>query len=1373
MPNSTKNLRIPRSARTGTRPDRRPRLERLEQRQLLASDLIGVVSPDGRWQIDLNRDEVTEISRKFGLPGDQFVSGNWEGTGGQFAAARARPDGFLQWYLNADPDGTPLHEVDFVFGLEGDIAVAGDWNGDGRDNVGVVRENRFGGLDWYKDLSRDPAPQQTQTFGLHNDIPVVGDWNNDGISDVGVVRSTESDHLEWFFDTTGDRWSESERIFGVVGDVPVVGDWNGDGKTNIGVARRVGTPSGERWAWHLSTASAMNPEAGRFADIPVFVSGDASHRPVVGDWRFSQFAISSEDLQFGETQLGVPVTRSVTVTNTGNAPLVLRPLGLPDGFTVESDFGNTLPPGRSGSLSVQLDGVSVGVKGGPMVLETNDGHQPSVELDLQGTVLSLPELARGEVRGGAVPGRGESLRYRFHAESRERFELNAATSDPNQEIELRVIRPDGEGNRVRRVVGSGRHEFSIPRFHQGEFIIDVRAGDGGSNGSFWIGLESVSTPSTNAADLRPRQIAQGRIESPVQVDQYKIESEGGERWSVEIVSGTALDATVFKPGGALKNTGSVQQNFSGVHRFGFSVNPYESGTYILAIRSHENISDAAYQVRIWDENGRQGRQRDPDNVGPDGSGGGEGQAPIEQIPGEEGDGVPQPANVPTRVALSDSQVVENAATGSASLLVGSLLTELAVEDDSETYLYELEASGGATDNLLFEIVDDELFVKQGTSIDFETKSEYLVRVRVTTGSGATTVHDLTVSVVDLLEVRGVVVNGGSPQRSRVETLSVEFDGEAVMTADAFQVSKLGEGGGVVDFAVTTATVDGGTVATLEFEGGFTESGSLVDGNYRLRVDGTKVSRPGGELLDADRNGRGGGEWLFGDEATDRFFRLFGDMDGDGDVDITDLNDFFIPAFGTLAGQAGYRPELDADADGDIDITDLNDHFVPNFGVLRPELPADSDDFGVIWTEDAEGGLTHIVDGSDAEYTLIQSVHVAEGENAFHLAHPSTASNWFEIDRTLTIGDDTRLFFMSRLSWATTTQVARVQISTDGGQTWPATVYSQAGENGGGDRGFMPRQVDLSDFAGQEVRIRFLYEYAGGSRYPQISPGIGWMIDDIRVASRFETSEYSIGEPTDLEQQMLEYANRGRADAIAEAQRLADEAVGVGGPSQQIIADYDAALASGEFEQHAQPLTFNAILLDAARLHSQDMLDNGFQSHRSSANPPEPFSPGFGPTQRSAALGYGGGVGENAFAYAGSVPHAHSAFSNSGGHRRNLHHGGYNEVGFAAVPGSNGNIGPLVVTQKFGNSGGPFITGVIFEDHDEDAFYTPGEGLGGIRIDVVGATYHGVSAASGGYAVPVPGDGEYLVTFSGTGIESWSTRVVVTAGESVKVDYVFH
>lgn len=480
-------------------------------------------------------------------------------------------------------------------------------------------------------------------------------------------------------------------------------------------------------------------------------------------------------------------------------------------------------------------------------------------------------------------------------------------------------------------------------------------------------------------------------------------------------------------------------------------------------------------------------------------------------------------------------------------------------------------------------------------------------------------------------------------------------------------------------------------------------------------------------------------------------------------------------------------------------TDLPDHAVQTTIEVTWDAPSD---FGVLWTEDAENGLANVIDQTDASYPLIQNSVAWQGTRAFHLAHPTNSSSWFAINRTLAIRPDTKLFFMSRLSWATPTQTAKVQLSTDQGATWPITIFSQSGDaaSPSGDRDFVFQAIDLSAYAGQNVRIRFFYEFSGGARYPQSTPPTGWLIDDIRIASEYETATYSIGQPTGLEQLLLEYTNRARADGIAEANRLANDPTFAntyalfGINPANIISQYTASVANGYIDRHAQPLAFNATLLQAARLHSQDMLTNAFQGHNSSVNPPAPFQSGFSQAQRAAALGYIGGVAENVYAFSTAVPFAHAGFAvdwgsetpshpdynpafagqgmqNPAGHRRNLHNGDFNEAGFAVVLGTNGSIGPQVVTQKMSDSRVPLITGVAYVDQDNNDFYTPGEGRGGIRVEVQGALFHAITSASGGYAVPVPGNGTYLVTFSGEGIQTWSTQVVVANESNVKVDYV--
>ena len=90
------------------------------------------------------------------------------------------------------------------------------------------------------------------------------------------------------------------------------------------------------------------------------------------------------------------------------------------------------------------------------------------------------------------------------------------------------------------------------------------------------------------------------------------------------------------------------------------------------------------------------------------------------------------------------------------------------------------------------------------------------------------------------------------------------------------------GSGAVDVALTTDTFAGATVATITFPGAFTDSGSLENGNYELEIDSTEL-HDGDDVLDIDQDGIVGGSFAFGAERTDKFFRLFGDSDGNGAV----------------------------------------------------------------------------------------------------------------------------------------------------------------------------------------------------------------------------------------------------------------------------------------------------------------------------------------------------------------------------------------------------------------------------------------------------------------------------------------------------------
>ncbi len=426
-------------------------------------------------------------------------------------------------------------------------------------------------------------------------------------------------------------------------------------------------------------------------------------------------------------------------------------------------------------------------------------------------------------------------------------------------------------------------------------------------------------------------------------------------------------------------------------------------------------------------------------------------------------------------------------------------------------------------------------------------------------------------------------------------------------------------------------------------------------------------------------------------------------------------------------------------------------------------------------------------------SLVQNAVITEGAGAFHLANPSFADESFVLGPSVLPQATTKLFFDSRLGYATTSQFARLQVSTDEGASW-SSVWSRQGSDGAGDGGYRLETVSLSAYAGNSVRLRFFYEFTSGSAYTtaQTSPPTGWFIDDIQIGEHFIKRPYTgTGDPTAQEVVLLELINRARADTAAEVARLTSttdpdvlSAVSFFGVNFTTMAAQFATLTPS-----VQPLAMNGRLLAAARLHSQDMLANVFQGHVSSSNPPAPNQPYDDMGERLKRQGYDfSTAAENVYAFAKSPWHAHAGFNidwgygtggmqDPPGHRLANHNGSFREHGIGAIACTNSSgsqdVGPLLVTQNFGTAPGggqPLITGVTYLDGDNDGFYDEGEALPGIRVDVDGSSFYSFSSTHGAYAVPVPGDGTYRVSFLRPGLPAVSRSLSVVGGLNVKADY---
>lgn len=97
---------------------------------------------------------------------------------------------------------------------------------------------------------------------------------------------------------------------------------------------------------------------------------------------------------------------------------------------------------------------------------------------------------------------------------------------------------------------------------------------------------------------------------------------------------------------------------------------------------------------------------------------------------------------PTGITLDNDSIDENA----EGILVGKLTTT--DPDADPTFTYTIE---NADSNTIFEIVNDELRVKDGYSADYEAKQSHIVRIRVEDQGGLTYTKDFTIYVNDVNE----------------------------------------------------------------------------------------------------------------------------------------------------------------------------------------------------------------------------------------------------------------------------------------------------------------------------------------------------------------------------------------------------------------------------------------------------------------------------------------------------------------------------------------------------------------------------------------------------------------------------------------------
>ncbi len=177
-------------------------------------------------------------------------------------------------------------------------------------------------------------------------------------------------------------------------------------------------------------------------------------------------------------------------------------------------------------------------------------------------------------------------------------------------------------------------------------------------------------------------------------------------------------------------------------------------------------------------------------------------------------------------------------------------------------------------------------------------------------------------------IESITVNGGESTRSEITSLELHFDREVLVTLSSIVLNNLTSQTSVNGISVETVNSGGKTTASVTFTTGDSivvrsvGLNTLANGSYSMTVLGAQVvAATGGAAMEGDD--------VFGDQPVDRFFRKYGDHDGDGAVGLLDFA-ALRRTFGLAAGDRDFQGDLDADGDGLISLLDFAD-FRRGFG----------------------------------------------------------------------------------------------------------------------------------------------------------------------------------------------------------------------------------------------------------------------------------------------------------------------------------------------------------------------------------------------------------------------------------------------------------
>ncbi len=167
---------------------------------------------------------------------------------------------------------------------------------------------------------------------------------------------------------------------------------------------------------------------------------------------------------------------------------------------------------------------------------------------------------------------------------------------------------------------------------------------------------------------------------------------------------------------------------------------------------------------------------------------------------------------PTDIGVSGGSVNENSGIGT---VVATLSTTDANALDSHTYSITSDPSG------FFEIVDNEVRVKAGASLDYETATSHNITIEVTDSHGSTYSKGLTVNVTDTNDVGQVFTSGatgsGAENINDTTVVYTAATTDADTTGETITYSLTDNAGGLFEINSSTGEVTLASGQSLDYE----------------------------------------------------------------------------------------------------------------------------------------------------------------------------------------------------------------------------------------------------------------------------------------------------------------------------------------------------------------------------------------------------------------------------------------------------------------------------------------------------------------------------------------------------------------------------